>query len=69
MDVTGASSRLSYAQLPTSQDMATMLAARPSMAQMSSKALAETADQQTQVADSMKALSSGNRTGQVDMYM
>jgi hypothetical protein len=69
MDVSGVSTRMGYAQLPTSQDMATMLAARPSMAQMSSKALAETADKQGQVDASAKALSSGNATGTVDMYI
>jgi hypothetical protein len=69
MDVTGVGSRINFAQLSTSQDMAAVLAARPSMAQMSSKALAETADKQNQVDASTKALSAGNVTGKVDMYL
>lgn len=69
MDVTGVGSRMTFTPLASSQDMAAVLAARPSMAQMSSKALAEQADKQGQVDDSAKALSAGNVTGKVDMYL
>jgi hypothetical protein len=65
MDVTSVGSRLEATRFAMS-DVAAVLAARPSMAQMSSKAASEAATNQDQLAESTRAVSAA---GTVDMYL
>jgi hypothetical protein len=67
MDVTGVSSR--YPQLPTKQDLAAVLAARPSMAELSRKAAAETATGQDPAASTAVQALAAQASGRVDLYL
>jgi hypothetical protein len=65
MDVTRVGSRPDSTRFSTS-DVAAVLAARPSMAQMSAKAATEMSTNQDQLAESTRAVSAA---GTVDMYL
>jgi hypothetical protein len=65
MDVTRVGSRIEATRF-SQADVAAVLAARPSMAQMSSKAATEAATNQDQLAESTRAVSAA---GKVDMYL
>lgn len=58
-----------YTPLPVFKDMAAVLAARPAVAQMSSKAAVVASERGTEAAVSAAALASGNTGGSVDMYL
>jgi hypothetical protein len=65
MDVTSVGSRIEATRFSQS-DVAAVLAARPSMAHLSSKAAAEASTNQDQLAESTRAVSAA---GTVDMYL
>jgi hypothetical protein len=66
MDV-GSVSRSGYTPIPTFQDMAAVMAARPSMAQMSAKAAVQASARTDDVTDAIRSASSTG--GAVDMYL
>ena len=67
MDV-GSISRSGYSPIPTFQDMAAVMAARPSMAQLSAKAAVQVSARADDVTDSIKSASAAG-DGTVDMYL
>ena len=68
MDITGVSSRFQPPTLPSIQDLSAVLAARPSMAELSRKAAAEAATGQDP-AEAQKLAAATVYTGQVDLYL
>ena len=71
MNLTGVDSRYpnQYAQLPSIQDVAAVLAARPSMAQLSQKAVAEATTGQDKAVDLTKQIAAAANAGRVDLYL
>jgi hypothetical protein len=67
MDVSGAG-RTGYAPLPTTQDMAAVLAARPAMAEMSAK-VATQASAKAEDAANATTSATATTSGSVDMYL
>jgi hypothetical protein len=62
----GSVSGTGYAPLPTFQDMAAIMAARPSMAQLSTKAAVQVS---AQAEDLTAATRSASANGSVDLYL
>ena len=67
MNVSGVS-RAGYTPLPTFQDMAAVLAARPAMAEMSTKAAVQASDNLDAAAAATRS-ASATADGKVDLYL
>ncbi len=68
MDISSIGSKLGYQGLPSAKDIASILAARPSMAELSAKALAATTTDPS-AADDVAKSGAAIASGKVDMYL
>jgi hypothetical protein len=68
MDISSIGSKLGYQNMPSIKDMASILAARPSMAELSAKALAAS-EADPNVAKDVPQSGAAIASGKVDMYL
>jgi hypothetical protein len=68
MDISSIGSKIGYQNLPSAKDIASILAARPSMAELSAKAL-EATESNPNAADDAAKSGATLASGKVDMYL